>query len=252
MFNVIKKHKVFSMTVIILGIILLCVSCQKGNASGNIDDIGLEPPIDGLSWGMTMEEAANALGVDKSAMEQISTSNGRKIFALLYDKEIMGQKPKSIQLTFTEPYEYKDKTMPQALVGITINYTIDKYDAILKKMKEQYGEPIQLTGDGAVWGSRERRAEFIGTEQFNIARDLNLAVNRIDKDALTASLNEQLKSNIDTGISGPPQTSNNDNPFADRINTITLRKMESSNETLLISEAGFALYIKQARELLDD
>jgi len=252
MLNIIKKHKVFSITVIILGIILLCTSCQKGNASGNNDDIGLEPPIAGLSWGMTMEETSKALGVEKDAMEQISSSNGKQIFVLLYEKEIMGQKPKSIQLNFTEPYEYEDKTMPQALVGVIIHYTIDKYDDVLKKMKEQYGEPIQLTENGAAWGSRERRTEFTGTEQFNIARNLNAAANRIDRDAIISSLNEQLKSNVATNVPGPSQSNSSDNPLIDHINTITLQKMENSNETLLISEAGLALYIKQAKEFLNN
>jgi hypothetical protein len=251
MFGTKKQYKVFSIAVIILGVMLLGISCQTSNKPSNNDSIGLEPPLTGLYWGMTKEEVVKALGVDNDDMEQISTSNGRSIFVLLYDKEVMGHKPKSIQLSFTESYEYEGKTMPQALVGVTIHYTIDKYDTVLKAVTEQYGEPTQLSENGAAWGSKERSTEFVGKEELNIARDLNIAANRINKDSLITSLNEQLKLNTDDSASTSSRSCSLDNPLIDCVNTMTLHQVEQSNETLLSSEAGLALYIKQAREILE-
>ncbi|MBR4888555.1 MAG: hypothetical protein IKU17_05370 [Clostridia bacterium] len=170
-----KTVRCILICAVLMAALLAVSGCQKKQA-----ETVLQPPVKGLTWGMTQEEALKALYLE--AEDVPYTNSSGSVLGLNYALAGMGaelngmkltQENQAVQLRFEE-YEGV-----QRLSGVTL-YVYAKSGAALKEaMTLAYGEPYE--GEQTLWSGTDLQKDAVDAdvEKLN-EQDLQVALQIAD------------------------------------------------------------------------
>ena len=139
-----KKKRVFSLLLVLLLVIsLLGCDQKKGGRSSET----LVNPVEGLSWGMTQDEALAALPEscsfkDTYTMGQRTITTVEGFTGTLFYHTIAPEKECFLRLEFRQPLSYEGVTHEPVLENLTAWVACDDIDKLKEAVSQAMGKPV--------------------------------------------------------------------------------------------------------------
>lgn len=137
------KRKVWPLLLVITLLAAMLGGC--GNKGPQVTAYGERPPLDNLSWGMSIEDALKALSLTEDDVT-ISTREDISNMALREDIQVPGLRGK-VSLQFAEPIEDIDI----GLYAVTVSSQDQDMQAMKQALDEKLGKEGRKNVDDYVW-----------------------------------------------------------------------------------------------------
>lgn len=139
-----KKKRVFSLLLVLLLVISL-LGCDQKKSTQSSET--LVNPVDGLSWGMTQDEALAALPEscsfkDTNTMGQRTVTTVEGFTGTLFNHTVDPEKECFLRLEFRQPLSYEGVTHEPVLENLTAWVACDDIDKLKEAVSQAMGKPV--------------------------------------------------------------------------------------------------------------
>lgn len=188
------KQRIWSL---VLAVVLLSgVLGGCGNKGPLVKEYGQKPPLEQLIWGMSQEEALQALKLTEDDVT-ISGRDRLNNMTLEGEMELSGITGK-VSLQFIEPEDEDDLDL--GLYSVTLSPNEQDMDALAATLNEKLGSQGQKNGETTVWTTGEDKISSLTEETWkDTLKDLVEKDGEIeDKDIFTSVVLSQTTKNEKT------------------------------------------------------